>query len=155
MEALLVAAGQNLKRWLARVGWGRDDSAFRQVFTSQFMPEGSRELWDQFNELQRNTTSAQNAAQHLEASSSIDVAPTVALTKPCTGLPATAGSDSSDSTLVPTLFVAVTVHVYVLPAVAPVTASSRYPLTRKPRRDVPNPDASAGSPPSSEVQLAS
>ncbi|HLN78760.1 MAG TPA: alpha/beta fold hydrolase [Nocardioidaceae bacterium] len=64
---------QRLHVELARVGWGRDESAFRQVFTSQFMPEGSRELWDQFNELQRTTTSAQNAARHLEVSSSIDV----------------------------------------------------------------------------------
>ena len=40
---------------LARLGWGRDDPAFRQVFTSQFMPEASRELWDEFNELQRRT----------------------------------------------------------------------------------------------------
>ena len=34
---------------LARLGWGRDDPAFRQVFTSLFMPEGSRALWDEFN----------------------------------------------------------------------------------------------------------
>jgi DNA-binding SARP family transcriptional activator/pimeloyl-ACP methyl ester carboxylesterase len=58
---------------LARVGWGRDDPAFRQVFTSQFMPQGSRELWDQFNELQRTTTSAENAAQVLDITGYIDV----------------------------------------------------------------------------------
>ena len=27
---------------LARIGWGRDDPSFRQVFTSQFLPDGSR-----------------------------------------------------------------------------------------------------------------
>jgi pimeloyl-ACP methyl ester carboxylesterase/DNA-binding SARP family transcriptional activator len=58
---------------LASLGWGRDDPAFRQVFTSQFMPKASRELWDQFNELQRNTTSAGNAARILDLSGLIDV----------------------------------------------------------------------------------
>ena len=37
------------------------------------MPEGSRELWEEFNELQRQTTSAENAAQVLRVSGSIDV----------------------------------------------------------------------------------
>ncbi len=64
---------QLLQAELARLGWGRDEPAFRQVFTSQFMPEGSRLLWDQFNELQRNTTSAENAARVLEVNASIDV----------------------------------------------------------------------------------
>ena len=58
---------------LARLGWGRDDPAFRQVFTSQFMPEASRELWDEFNELQRRTVSAENAARILEVGASVDV----------------------------------------------------------------------------------
>jgi DNA-binding SARP family transcriptional activator/pimeloyl-ACP methyl ester carboxylesterase len=58
---------------LARLGWGRDNPAFRQVFASQFMPEGSRELWDEFNELQRTTTSPENAARVLELTATIDV----------------------------------------------------------------------------------
>ncbi len=58
---------------LARVGWGRDDPAFRQVFTSQFMPDGSRSLWDAFNELQRTTTSPENAARLIEVNAGIDV----------------------------------------------------------------------------------
>ena len=58
---------------LARLGWGRDDPAFRQVFTSQFMPDGSRELWDHFNDLQRLTTSPHNAARILDTFGSIDV----------------------------------------------------------------------------------
>jgi pimeloyl-ACP methyl ester carboxylesterase len=58
---------------LARLGWGRDEPAFRQVFTSLFMPEGSKALWDQFNELQRTTTSAENAARVLDLCGSIDV----------------------------------------------------------------------------------
>jgi DNA-binding SARP family transcriptional activator/alpha-beta hydrolase superfamily lysophospholipase len=58
---------------LARLGWGTDDPAFRQVFTSQFMPDGSRELWDAFNELQRRTTSPENAARVLQFTGGIDV----------------------------------------------------------------------------------
>jgi pimeloyl-ACP methyl ester carboxylesterase/DNA-binding SARP family transcriptional activator len=58
---------------LARHGWGQDDPSFRQVFTAQFMPEGSRELWEEFNELQRQTTSADNAARVLQVSGAIDV----------------------------------------------------------------------------------
>jgi pimeloyl-ACP methyl ester carboxylesterase len=58
---------------LARNGWGIDDPAFRQVFTAQFMPEGTREIWDAFNELQRQTTSADNAARVLDVTGGIDV----------------------------------------------------------------------------------
>ena len=58
---------------VARVGWGRDDPSFRQVFTSQFLPDGTREQWEEFNELQRRTTSAQNAVRFLETFAEIDV----------------------------------------------------------------------------------
>ena len=58
---------------LARVGWGRDDATFRQVFTSQFLPDATRELWDEFDRLQRRTTSAANAVRFLEAFAQIDV----------------------------------------------------------------------------------
>ncbi len=58
---------------LARIGWGRDDPSFRQVFTSQFLPDGSREDWDELNELQRRTISPENAARFLETFADIDV----------------------------------------------------------------------------------
>jgi pimeloyl-ACP methyl ester carboxylesterase/DNA-binding winged helix-turn-helix (wHTH) protein len=58
---------------LARVGWGRDDASFRQVFTSQFLPDASREVWDEFDTLQRRTTSPHNAVRFLEAFSKLDV----------------------------------------------------------------------------------
>ena len=61
---------------LARLGWGSDDPAFRQVFTAQFMPEGSKELWEAFNVLQRQTTSAENAARVLDLTGSLDVVET-------------------------------------------------------------------------------
>ena len=58
---------------LARIGWGRDDPSFRQVFTSQFLPDGSRADWDEFNELQRRTISPENAARFLDTFADIDV----------------------------------------------------------------------------------
>ena len=38
---------------LMRVGWGQENPAFRQMFTSQFIPDASKELADWFNEFQR------------------------------------------------------------------------------------------------------
>jgi pimeloyl-ACP methyl ester carboxylesterase/DNA-binding winged helix-turn-helix (wHTH) protein len=58
---------------LARVGWGRDDATFRQVFTSQFLPDATRDVWDEFDDLQRRTTSPENAVRFLEAFSQLDV----------------------------------------------------------------------------------
>ena len=58
---------------LARVGWGRDDPAFRQVFAAQFLPDGTRADWAAFDQLQRRTTSPQNAVRFLEEFSRIDV----------------------------------------------------------------------------------
>lgn len=58
---------------LIRMGWGRDEATFRQFFTSQFMPGGSRELWDAFNDLQLKTSSPENAARLLEVNGQVDV----------------------------------------------------------------------------------
>lgn len=58
---------------LARVGWHRDDPAFRQVFTTQFLPDSTREQWAAFNELQRRSTSVENAVRFLDVFARIDV----------------------------------------------------------------------------------
>lgn len=58
---------------LARVGWGRDDPAFRQVFAAQFLPDGTRAEWEAFDHLQRRTTSPDNAVRFLEEFARIDV----------------------------------------------------------------------------------
>jgi len=58
---------------LARVGWGRDDPAFRQVFAAQFLPDGTRADWAAFDQLQRRTTSPDNAVRFLEEFGRIDV----------------------------------------------------------------------------------
>jgi pimeloyl-ACP methyl ester carboxylesterase len=58
---------------LMRLGWGMDDPAFRQMFTSQFIPEGTKEQADWFNDLQRKTTSPECAARYLEVVGNFDV----------------------------------------------------------------------------------
>ncbi len=58
---------------IARVGWRRNDDTFRLVFASQFLPDGTRELWGAFNELQRATTSIDNVVKFLEVFARIDV----------------------------------------------------------------------------------
>ncbi len=59
---------------LAELGWGRDDPAFRHVFSLQFMPDGTREQWAAFDELQRRTATPANAARIMEATADLDVA---------------------------------------------------------------------------------
>jgi len=58
---------------LIRVGWGRENPAFRQVFTSLFMPDGSPEQLRWFNDLQRASTSPENAARLFAEFGTIDV----------------------------------------------------------------------------------
>ena len=58
---------------LIRIGWGRENPAFRQVFTSLFIPDGSLEQVRWFNDLQRVSSSPENAARLAEAFSRIDV----------------------------------------------------------------------------------
>jgi pimeloyl-ACP methyl ester carboxylesterase/DNA-binding winged helix-turn-helix (wHTH) protein len=73
------ASGEDEKRAaaldleLARVGWGGDDPAFRQVFAAQFLPDGTRADWAAFDQLQRRTTSPENAVRFLEEFGRIDV----------------------------------------------------------------------------------
>ncbi|MGI9624556.1 MAG: alpha/beta fold hydrolase [Acidimicrobiales bacterium] len=57
---------------MARLGWGRDDPAFRQIFASEFMPD-SPELWSAFCELLRRTTPARNAAELMREWATADV----------------------------------------------------------------------------------
>lgn len=58
---------------LIRQGWGQDNPAFRQIFTSQMMPDATAEQMQWFNELQRNTTSPENAARLRLTVGEIDV----------------------------------------------------------------------------------
>ncbi len=58
---------------MIRQGWGKDNPAFRQFFTSLFMPVATKEQMNWFNELQKVATSPENAARVFEFSSHIDV----------------------------------------------------------------------------------
>ena len=58
---------------LVRAGWARDNPAFRQVFTSRFLPGGTEEQLRWYTELAKKTTSANIAAPILETRGSIDV----------------------------------------------------------------------------------
>jgi pimeloyl-ACP methyl ester carboxylesterase/DNA-binding CsgD family transcriptional regulator len=58
---------------LIRLGWGRDNAAFRQVFTNQFIPGGTYTQHQWWNELERLTASPENAARTLDAFHRIDV----------------------------------------------------------------------------------
>jgi pimeloyl-ACP methyl ester carboxylesterase/DNA-binding CsgD family transcriptional regulator len=58
---------------LIRLGWGTDNVAFRQVFTSRFVPGASAEQLDWFNELCKRTTTPGVAAHLMLARSEVDV----------------------------------------------------------------------------------
>lgn len=58
---------------LIRLGWGKSNPAFRQVFTSMFMPEATAEQMHWFNDLQRVSTSPGNAVKMRQASGRLDV----------------------------------------------------------------------------------
>ena len=58
---------------LMRQGWGQENPAFRQIFTSLFMPGGTPEQMQWFNDLQRITTSPENAVRIRQAVDDIDV----------------------------------------------------------------------------------
>jgi pimeloyl-ACP methyl ester carboxylesterase/DNA-binding CsgD family transcriptional regulator len=58
---------------LMRVGWGKENPVFRQVFTSRFIPGATEAQIGWFNELCRRTSTGEMAARLLEARSTIDV----------------------------------------------------------------------------------
>jgi pimeloyl-ACP methyl ester carboxylesterase/DNA-binding SARP family transcriptional activator len=59
---------------LIRTGWGLENPAFRQIFTSLFLPNGTPEEIKWFNELQRLSSTPENAARFRDATGEIDVA---------------------------------------------------------------------------------
>ena len=58
---------------LIEAGWGRDDPAYRHLFSQTFMPGATNDELSWFDDFQRRTTSAKNAVLFLEAFSQIDV----------------------------------------------------------------------------------
>jgi pimeloyl-ACP methyl ester carboxylesterase/DNA-binding winged helix-turn-helix (wHTH) protein len=60
---------------LLRLGWGLNNPAFCKTFTCRFIPEATPEHQQWFDDLQRVSTSPENAAQILERGAEIDVRP--------------------------------------------------------------------------------
>jgi pimeloyl-ACP methyl ester carboxylesterase/DNA-binding winged helix-turn-helix (wHTH) protein len=58
---------------LMREGWGQDNPAFRQISTSQMLPDGTPEQIQWFNDLQRETTTPENAVRLRIAIDEMDV----------------------------------------------------------------------------------
>lgn len=58
---------------LIRVGWGRDHPAFRRVYASLFIPDGTPEQFDSFDALQRASTSPVNAVKFVATTHHLDV----------------------------------------------------------------------------------
>jgi pimeloyl-ACP methyl ester carboxylesterase len=58
---------------LIRTGWGEDTPAFRQLFSSLFMPGGTPEQLQKFAERQRRTTTAECAYRYFETTRNLDV----------------------------------------------------------------------------------
>jgi pimeloyl-ACP methyl ester carboxylesterase len=58
---------------LMRLGWGADNASFRQMFTSRFIPGGTHEQAEYFNELQLKTTSPECAARYFDVVGDFDI----------------------------------------------------------------------------------
>jgi pimeloyl-ACP methyl ester carboxylesterase/AraC-like DNA-binding protein len=58
---------------LTELGWGKDNPAYRQLFTSFYIPGANAEQMSWFNELQRRSTSPEIAVRLMRVLSAIDV----------------------------------------------------------------------------------
>ena len=58
---------------LSEMGWGSDNPNYRQIFTGIYIPGGSHEQMDWFNEMQRRSTSPKNAVALQRVLSRLDV----------------------------------------------------------------------------------
>lgn len=58
---------------LTETGWGADNPAYRQLFTSLYVPDATTEQMEWFNDLQRISTSPPNAVRLQRVLSEIDV----------------------------------------------------------------------------------
>lgn len=59
---------------IVRLGWGRPDPMYRQIFAARFLPEATQEQWRSSDELQRRSTSPENAWRFVDEFANIDVA---------------------------------------------------------------------------------
>jgi DNA-binding winged helix-turn-helix (wHTH) protein/pimeloyl-ACP methyl ester carboxylesterase len=66
---------------LLRLGWGLNNPAFCKTFTCRFIPDATPEHEQWFDELQRVSTSPENAARLMERDDDIDVRPLLSQVK--------------------------------------------------------------------------
>ena len=58
---------------IVRLGWGRPDPTYRQIFVARFLPEATQEQWRSFDELQQRSTCPGNAWRFVDTFADIDV----------------------------------------------------------------------------------
>jgi pimeloyl-ACP methyl ester carboxylesterase/DNA-binding CsgD family transcriptional regulator len=58
---------------LVEMGWGRDDASYRQMFSTQFVPDGTLEQINSMSELQRVSATPENAVRVIRSVFMIDV----------------------------------------------------------------------------------
>ena len=58
---------------MIRVGWAKEDPAFRRVFTTRFIPDATEEQMRWFDDLQRMSTSPANAVASRIARQQVDI----------------------------------------------------------------------------------
>jgi pimeloyl-ACP methyl ester carboxylesterase/DNA-binding CsgD family transcriptional regulator len=56
-----------------RIGWGQPNTAFRRLFTTLYLPDGTPEQMTWYDELQRTSTSPETAARIWQARALLDV----------------------------------------------------------------------------------
>ena len=66
-------AEEETYRSMIRVGWAKEDPAFRRVFTTRFIPDATEEQMRWFDDLQRMSTSAANAVASRIARQQVDI----------------------------------------------------------------------------------
>jgi pimeloyl-ACP methyl ester carboxylesterase/class 3 adenylate cyclase len=76
--ARIIHSAQDRQKWdamitLIRTGWGSDNPAYRQMFTSLFMPDGSEADQRVWNEMERVSATPEDAAAFTTATNNIDV----------------------------------------------------------------------------------
>lgn len=69
----MVTEQFNAMLTLIRLGWGRDNPAFRQLWTTLFRPDASPAETEWMNEFQRITSSPENAARMMAEFPKIDI----------------------------------------------------------------------------------
>lgn len=66
---------------LIRLGWDQANPAFNQLFTTQMMPDASAEVARRFNEMQRQSSSPEQAARLVAASAEFDASAALPLVR--------------------------------------------------------------------------